>query len=136
MGIDLPKNSITTWDEITEVFFIMFFPSSKIIPLRDNIKVFKCLEGYYGTWLRFPKLLLQCPTHGLPKNVMVQHLQKFGLGEQRLSDLLVQGEILQQSFKIASHLLDGMTKIKRAWYTQESLLNFRMKKDKTKKDQK
>ena len=41
--------------------------------LRDNIQGFSCLEGepIHDTWLRFKKLVLHCPTHGLPDNVLL-----------------------------------------------------------------
>uniref|UniRef100_M1DNG9 Putative plant transposon protein domain-containing protein n=1 Tax=Solanum tuberosum TaxID=4113 RepID=M1DNG9_SOLTU len=41
--------------------------------LRDSIQSFKRLEGepIHETWLRFKKLELQCPTHGLPGNVLL-----------------------------------------------------------------
>uniref|UniRef100_M1D8H5 Integrase core domain containing protein n=1 Tax=Solanum tuberosum TaxID=4113 RepID=M1D8H5_SOLTU len=45
---------------------------------------------------------------------------------------------MQQPYEIASHLLNGMTKINRAWYTREdqvSPLTFRMTKEKIEKDQ-
>lgn len=42
---DLPRNSITTWDELTMAFFVRFFPSSRMMTLRDSIQGFKHLEG-------------------------------------------------------------------------------------------
>uniref|UniRef100_M1DKF9 Integrase core domain containing protein n=1 Tax=Solanum tuberosum TaxID=4113 RepID=M1DKF9_SOLTU len=45
---------------------------------------------------------------------------------------------MQQPYEVASKLLDGMTKINRAWYThedQESPLTFRMTKEQIEKDQ-
>ncbi|WMV18947.1 hypothetical protein MTR67_012332 [Solanum verrucosum] len=55
-----------------------------------------------------------------------------------MADQLFQGGIMQQPFEIASTLLDGMTKINRAWYTKEDQvypLTFRMTKEQIEKDQ-
>jgi len=37
----LPKNSITSWDELTMAFNVRLFPSSRMMILRDNIQGFK-----------------------------------------------------------------------------------------------
>uniref|UniRef100_M1DD25 Integrase core domain containing protein n=1 Tax=Solanum tuberosum TaxID=4113 RepID=M1DD25_SOLTU len=55
-----------------------------------------------------------------------------------VADQLVHGGIMQQPFEIASTILDGITKINRAWYTREdrvSPLSFRMTKEQIEKDQ-
>jgi len=55
-----------------------------------------------------------------------------------VADQLVPGGIMQQPYEVASQLLDGMTKINRAWYTREdqvSPLTFRMTKEQIEKDQ-
>ena len=36
-----------------------------------------------------------------------------------VADQLVPGGIMQHPYEVASQLLDGMTKINRAWYTRE-----------------
>jgi len=53
-------------------------------------------------------------------------------------DQLVQGGIIQQTFEISATLLDGMTKINRAWNTKEdqvSPLTFKMTKEQIEKEQ-
>lgn len=46
--------------------------------LREDIQDFKYLEGetIHETWLRFKKLVIQCPTHGLLDNVLLQNFSK------------------------------------------------------------
>ncbi|WMV24879.1 hypothetical protein MTR67_018264 [Solanum verrucosum] len=110
--VDLQRDSITSLDELTDAFY---------------------------TWLRFQKLMLQCPTHGLINNVLLQHFYwSIDSVNKGLADHLIQGGIMQQPFEITSSLLDGMKKINCAWYTrkgQVSPLTFRMTKKQIKQDQ-
>jgi len=57
------------------VFYVRFFPPSKMVTLKFNIQNFKRVDGelIHKTWLRFQKLLIQCMTHGLPNNVLLQY---------------------------------------------------------------
>ncbi|KAK4713447.1 hypothetical protein R3W88_019354 [Solanum pinnatisectum] len=137
---ELPRDSITWWDELITPFQVQFFPPLKMITLWENIQSFKRLEGepIYETWLRFTKMVLQCPTHGLPDNVLLQYfyrsLDSVNKGVAQLS----LGGLMQQPYVIASQLLDGMTKINRAWYTHEdqvSPLTYKLTKEQMKKDQ-
>uniref|UniRef100_M1DE40 Integrase core domain containing protein n=1 Tax=Solanum tuberosum TaxID=4113 RepID=M1DE40_SOLTU len=66
------------------------------------------------------KLVLQCPTHGLPNNVLLQYFYRsIDLVNKGLADQLVRGGIMLQSFQMTLFLLDNMTKINQALYTQE-----------------
>ncbi|KAK4718119.1 hypothetical protein R3W88_016457 [Solanum pinnatisectum] len=108
--------------------------------LRDSIQGFKRLEGepIHKTWLRFKKLVLQFPTHGLPNNVLLQYIYKnVDSVNKGVADQLVPDDIMQQPYEVASQLLDCMTKINRVWYTREyqvSPLTFRMTKEQIEKD--
>ncbi|WMV25466.1 hypothetical protein MTR67_018851 [Solanum verrucosum] len=70
---ELPRNLITSWEELVTAFNVRFFPPSKMMTIRDIIQSFKRLNGepLHETWLQFKKLVLQCPTHGLPNNVLL-----------------------------------------------------------------
>ncbi|WMV09024.1 hypothetical protein MTR67_002409, partial [Solanum verrucosum] len=54
---DLSRVSVTSWEELTEAFYIRFFPPSKMMALRDNIQGFKGLDGepIRETWMRMTK---------------------------------------------------------------------------------
>ncbi|KAK4708671.1 hypothetical protein R3W88_029596 [Solanum pinnatisectum] len=139
---ELPRDSITSWDELTAAFQVRFFPPSKIMTLRDSIQGFKGLEGapIHETWLRLKKLVLQCPTHRLPNDMLLQYFYRsLDSVNKGVADQLVPGGIMQQPYEVASQLFDCMTKINREWYTREdqvSPLTFRMTKEQIKKDQK
>lgn len=53
----------------------VIFPFSKMMTIRDSIQFFKCMnrDPLHKARLRFKKLVLQCPTHGLPNNVLLQY---------------------------------------------------------------
>jgi len=42
---ELPRKSILSWEELTESFYLRFFPPSKMVKLCDNIQNFKRIEG-------------------------------------------------------------------------------------------
>ncbi|WMV24888.1 hypothetical protein MTR67_018273 [Solanum verrucosum] len=73
---DLPSELITSWKELTDTFYVTFFPPSKMVKLRDNIQNFKRVDGVpiHETWLRFQKFLLSYPTHGLTNDVLLKYL--------------------------------------------------------------
>ncbi|KAK4724061.1 hypothetical protein R3W88_026840 [Solanum pinnatisectum] len=137
----LPRDSITSWDELTITFNVRFFSPSKMMMLKDSIQGFKCLEGepIHETWVRFKKLVLQCPTHRLPNHILQEYFYRsLDSVNKGVADQLVLGGLMQHPYKVASQLLNGMAKINRAWYTREdqvSPLTFRMSKDKIEKDQ-
>ncbi|KAK4716250.1 hypothetical protein R3W88_014588 [Solanum pinnatisectum] len=90
--------------------------------LRDDIQGFKRWEGehIHETLVRFKKLLLKFPNHGLPNELLLQYFyQSLDAVNKGVVDQLVRGGIMLQSFEVASFLLDDMTKINQAWYTQE-----------------
>jgi len=109
---DLPRNSITSWEELTNAFYVRFLAPSKMVTLRDNIQNFKRVDGepIHETWLMFQKLLLQCPTRGLPNNVLLQYFyHSLDSVNKGVADQLVREGIMQQPFEKASTLIDEMT---------------------------
>ncbi|KAK4723933.1 hypothetical protein R3W88_026712 [Solanum pinnatisectum] len=137
---ELPRESITSWEELVTAFQVRFFPPSKMMSLRDSIQSFKRQEGepLHENWLKFKKLVLQCPTHGLPDNVLVQYFyQSLDSINKGVADQLSPGCLMQQPYAVAAQLLDGMTTINRVWYTREdqvSPITFKLSKEKIEKD--
>src|SRR5688572_29514194 len=119
---ELPRDSITSWEELIAAFYERFFPPSKMLKLRDNIQNFKRVDGepLHETWLRFQKLLIQCPTHGVPDNVLPQYFYRsLDSMNKGIADHLVRGGLMGHTFAAASVLLDEITRINRAWHTRE-----------------
>ncbi|KAK4724478.1 hypothetical protein R3W88_027257 [Solanum pinnatisectum] len=137
---ELPHEPITSWEELVTAFQVRFFPPSKMMTLQDSIQIFKHLEGepMHETWLLFKKLVLQCPTHVLPDNVLLQYFYRsLDSVNKGVADQLSPGGLIQQPYVVATQLLDGMTTINRAWYTrkdQVSPLTFKLSTEHTEKD--
>jgi len=123
------------------VLYERFFPPSRMLKLRDNIQNFKRIDGepIHETWLRFQKLFLKCPTHGLPDNVILQYFYRsLDTVNKGVTDQLIWDGIMRQPFAVALSLLDEMTKINRAWNTREdyvSPLNVGLTKEQLEKKQ-
>lgn len=63
----LKSGSITTWDQLIEEFFDMFYQIKKTVELRGKIINFKkkYSESGFKAWERYEDLLCKCPNHGL-----------------------------------------------------------------------
>ena len=88
-----------------------------MLKLRDNIQNFKRVDGepLHEAWLRFQRLLLQCPSHGVPDNLLLQYFYRsLDTINKGIADQLVRGGLMKQSFEMASSLLDDLTKVNRA----------------------
>lgn len=105
----LPGDIITSWEKFVTAFRVQIFPALKTMTLRDNIKIFKWLQGdiILKTFLRFKKWLLQCLTHGLPDNIFVLYIYRsLDSANKGVVDQLSLGGLIQQSCFIEDHLLD------------------------------
>jgi len=79
-----------------------------MMTLRDSIKRFNRLEGekIHESWLRFKKMVLQCPTHGLLDNVLLQYFYRsLDLVNKGVANQLSPGGLMQQPYVIAAQLL-------------------------------
>ncbi|WMV54914.1 hypothetical protein MTR67_048299 [Solanum verrucosum] len=67
---ELPKDSITSWDELTEVSFERFLLPSKMLKLPDENNNYCRTDGklLHEKWLCFLKKIWQCPTYGFLDN--------------------------------------------------------------------
>ena len=72
----LPPRSITTWNQLYELFMNKFFPPAKTTELRGQITGYRQRPGesFVETWERFKDMQAKCPTHGQPPYVLQQIL--------------------------------------------------------------
>ena len=72
----LPPASITSWEQMTRLFFKKFYPKLKTTLIRQTLNSFAQKEGesLYKYLERFNDLLNQCPHHGFDKMRLVQIL--------------------------------------------------------------
>ena len=120
--VECPNNSIKSWEELVMAFHKRFFPPSRMMKLREDIQNFKQQEGepIHESWTRFKRSLRKCPTHWLPGELLLQYFYRsLDSVNKGITDQLVQGGIMLQSFEVASFLLDGITKVNQAWYTKD-----------------
>ncbi len=76
----LPSRSITTWQQLYDLFMNKFFPPAKTTELRGLITSYRQWPGesFVETWERFKDLIAKCPTHGQARYVL-QHIFFTGL---------------------------------------------------------
>ena len=63
----LPKGTITSWDECTNIFMTKFFPPAKTMQLRSNITGFRQedREPLALAWERMKEATMNYPSHGM-----------------------------------------------------------------------
>lgn len=66
---ELPNDAIKSWEDLVLVINKIFFPTSKIVKLRNDIKGFKRGEGepIHETWMRFKSHLHRVPNSWVTK---------------------------------------------------------------------
>ena len=70
----LPPRSITTWQQLYDLFMNKFFPPAKTTELRGLITSYRQRPGetFVETWERYKDLIAKCSTHGQPQYVLQQ----------------------------------------------------------------
>ena len=63
--MDLPYNSIFTWNQLRYVFFARYYPVSKKLNHKDRVDNFVALPGdsVSSSWDRFTSFLRSVPNH-------------------------------------------------------------------------
>lgn len=136
--VELPRDSISSWEEQTATFSLRFYFISKMMTLRDNIKCFKRLdsEPIHERWMNFKKLVLKFPIHRLPNIGLLKYYYKsLDSANKEVVDQLVPGGIMQKSYDVAFILFDCTSNMNIAWNTRVDKVSpqkYRMTKDRTK----
>ena len=109
--ISLPPRSITTWNELVQVFLVKYFPPIKSAKMRNDITNFfqQDMESLYEAWERYKDLLRRCPHHGLPIWSQVQTFYN-GLmpNIQAMVDIASGGALNNKTPKEAYNLIEVM----------------------------
>ena len=81
----LRPKSISSWDEMTQVFFQKYFPAHKTNNIKKQIQNFtqKDSENFYQVWERFKTLLSSCPRHGFESWQVVNYFYDGFLSRNR-----------------------------------------------------
>ncbi|XP_019252783.1 PREDICTED: uncharacterized protein LOC109231587 [Nicotiana attenuata] len=120
----LPTNSITTWDELVKQFLNKFYPPNKIAKQIDDILSFRqrLTKSLQETWERFKDMLVKCPHHGIPDQMLGQMFY-MGLadGLKANVDASAGGAFLSKTFRECKILLDKMAQ-NSGWMTRDSTI--------------
>ncbi|XP_070005443.1 uncharacterized protein [Nicotiana sylvestris] len=107
----LPINSIATWDELVKKFHNKFHPPNKTTQQIDEIVSFKQkpMETLHETWSMFKGMLVMCPHHGIPEQMLGQRFY-MGLsdGLKNIVDASAGGAFLSKTWREGQSLLDKM----------------------------
>ena len=94
--LSLPAGSITTWNEMAQLFMQEYFPPEKTAKLKNRIVTFRQDDGesLHAAWERFKDLLLSVPHHGFPKRQLVlTFYQGLGYDSQERLDVYAGGDL-------------------------------------------
>lgn len=70
----------------------------------------------HESWLRFKKLVLEYPTHGLSDNVLLQYFYRsLDPLKKGVADKISPRGLTHQTYAIEAQFLDGMKTINIAW---------------------
>ena len=72
--MSLAPASLTTWDAVYNKFISKFYSRAKTAELRGKIATFVQLDGepFHEAWERFKLILVQCPHHRYPLELLNQ----------------------------------------------------------------
>ena len=76
--LSLPKGSIGTWADLSNLFLAEFYPYERIVKVRTQITSFKQGhdESLSDAWDRYNHLLHTCPHHNVPDWMLVESFMK------------------------------------------------------------
>ncbi|XP_024039448.1 probable disease resistance protein At1g61310 [Citrus clementina] len=71
----LPSGTVTTWNEMRQLFLEKYFPASKAGSIRKEICGIRQYNGesLYDYWERFKKLCASCPHHQISDQLLIQY---------------------------------------------------------------
>ncbi|KAF7827057.1 uncharacterized protein G2W53_018221 [Senna tora] len=71
----LPMGSITTWEEMMELFLERCFLTFRAINVRRDICGIKqkLIETLFDYWERFKRLCARCLQHDIPKQILIHY---------------------------------------------------------------
>ncbi|XP_070048844.1 uncharacterized protein [Nicotiana tomentosiformis] len=120
----LPINFITTWEELVKQFLNKFYPPNKIAQQIDDILSYRQrpTEPLQETWDRFKGMLVKCPHHGIPDQMLGQRFYT-GLADGLKTNVDASAGVafLSKTFGECKTLLDKMAQ-NSGWMTIASTI--------------
>ncbi|XP_062100995.1 uncharacterized protein LOC133806916 [Humulus lupulus] len=116
----LPSDSVSTWQELAELFFNKHFPPTKNAKLRNEITSFQQLdeESLYEAWEGFKELLRKCPHHGIPHCIQLETFyNSLNAHTIMVVDASANGALLVKSYNEAYEILERISNNNYQWPT-------------------
>ncbi|XP_070013807.1 uncharacterized protein [Nicotiana sylvestris] len=118
----LPINFITTWEELVKQYLSKFHPPKNTVQQIDEILSLKQrpIETLHETWERFKSLMVTCPHHGIPEQMLGQRFY-MGLADTLKAniDASAGGAFLSKTFR-ESKILLGKMEQNSGWTTRNA----------------
>src|SRR3954470_9225549 len=106
------------WEEIVPLFYYKFYPPSEIHKDRNQIYNFwpEDEESIAQSWRRFKSLMLKCPVHELPNNILINNFYaRLSLHNKDLLDASCSGSFTRMKEESKWDLLDRIQENTEAW---------------------
>jgi hypothetical protein len=106
------------WEEIVPLFYFEFYPPSEIHKDRNQIYNFWPHDGESITqaWRRLKSLMLKCPIHELPSNIVINNFYaRFSLHNKDLLDASCSGSFTRMKEEAKWDLLDHIQENTEGW---------------------
>jgi hypothetical protein len=118
-GYKLLKNGRSIgWEEIVPLFYSKFYPPSEIHKDRNQIYNFWPHDGesIAQVWGRLKSLMLKCPIHELPSNIVINNFYaRLSLHEKDLLDASCSGSFTRMKEEVKWDLLDCIQENTEGW---------------------
>ncbi|XP_051141146.1 uncharacterized protein LOC127258371 [Andrographis paniculata] len=96
----LPPGSIDMWNDMKKKFLEKYFPASRAAILRKEICGIKKQSGetLHEYWERFNKLIIKCPQHQIPPQLLIQYFyDSLSLMDRNIIDAASGGALVDKT---------------------------------------
>ncbi|KAH9718388.1 hypothetical protein KPL71_022206 [Citrus sinensis] len=121
----LPSGTVTTWNEMRQLFLEKYFPASKAGSIRKEICGIRQYNGepLYDYWERFKKLCASCPHHQISDQLLIQYFYEGLLPMDRsMIDAASGGALVDKTPEAARNLIANMVANSQQFNTRNDLL--------------
>nr|GEZ34800.1 reverse transcriptase domain-containing protein [Tanacetum cinerariifolium] len=115
-----PRNSITTFEQMTKMFLGKFFPPSMVTKLRNEITNFRQRpdESLFEAWERFKLSIDRCPNHNmLPVTQIDTFYNRLTLRHRDTINAAAGGTFMKRRLEECYDLFENMTAHHNDWDT-------------------
>ncbi|KAH9792667.1 hypothetical protein KPL71_004223 [Citrus sinensis] len=121
----LPSGTVTTWNEMRQLFLEKYFPASKAGSIPKEICGIRQYNGepLYDYWERFEKLCASCPHHQISDQLLIQYFYEGLLPMDRsMIDAASGGALVDKTPEAARNLIANMAANSQQFNTRNDLL--------------